>query len=166
MPYLIFENFKVVTVKKYLAINYSYGVTADGQSTISSMRITPFVDLFGIRENLVVSQKASEKDEKYSLVVLKTRIETCRAVNGRAASIIGRIMLENLLKPGVSNITCPLRKNQVYVVNNHTITDLFVPPTRTEQRFKISTRFLATITGLKEPTFIANYNLYTRQKRT
>ena len=131
--------------KKYAVTYFSGRLTDDRESTILNYNVTFLVDIIEEQMRVKLSRKRDANDEKYSMVVFATPINSCKIIKGVYATFFTRMLVENLFKSINTNYTCPFKKNSTHVYTDFKITDSFCPPMPIEASFKLEMKMFGRI---------------------
>lgn len=140
--------------EKYASINYTSRLSDDGQSTIINCNSTFFVDLLQVQQRTNATLKRDPLDEKYSVQVLATTIDTCKLGKGVQTTFLQKTYMATFAQSANFKIVCPFPKNQQIIISNLSLTDALLPPMPIEKKFKVRTKTFAKIIGKKGWTFI------------
>ena len=143
------SNFTSKADKKYAVTYFSGKLTDDRESTILNYNVTFLVDVIEEQMRVKLSKKKDAHDEKYSLLVFTTPINSCKIIKGVYATFFVRMLVENLFKSINTNYSCPFKKDVTYAFTDYIITDSFCPPMQIEALFKLEIKMFGRIKDRK-----------------
>lgn len=118
-----------------------------------------------MQQRIKLSLKKDANDERYSISVIVTKIDTCNVGKGKLTTLVQKVFMATFSKSSNFTVTCPFLKNQPVIVSNLSITDKFLPPMRDEKKFKVHVQSYAKIQDKRGWTSIVNISWYGSYKK-
>ena len=151
--------------KKYVIAHFNSNLTEDREATILNYNVTFLTDILNEQQRIKLSVNKDDSDDKFSLVVFSTPINSCKISKGVVATFFSRVLTENLFKSITHEYTCPFKKNDPHIYSDFVITDKFIPPSITERKFKLEIKLFGIIRERKGWTYLYETVAYGTYKK-
>lgn len=156
-----FQRMQTVACK----CSFRVSTSTDGEAGILDFDVIFLEEVLREQLRIKITIPIDENDKNFSQVVLSTRIEFCKSVNGVFTTIFSRIVMENCYNSLNNNLTCPYPQNSHFKLRNCRITDKYLPPIAKEKQFKVEGNIFGMIKGRKVWKIIYKYEIYGRVKK-